>query len=330
MTTLIAGGAPSEDLAAYHEARAAGGAALVIVEVAVVHPTGIFTTHTSTPPATPAFPATDGSPRRCMLMAARSSASSFIQDARSLNRSDGSTPVSYARRRYPMSASRHAARHAQALIEAVVAGYGSAAARLVEAGLDGVEIVASQAICRPSSSIRGSIFATTSYGGQPGEPAALPAPGDRRRAPRGRPGHRRRHADLGRRDEAMRARGRRVMAACVALDGDGGLDYFNIIAGSSATLAGSVHIVPPMLVENAYVAPYAAAVRARVTRPVFVAGRINQPQIAERVLAEGQADMCGMTARMICDPEMPAKTVAGRLDDIRACIACNQACIATC
>jgi len=47
------------------------------------------------------------------------------------------------------------------------------------------------------------------------------------------------------------------MAACVALDGDGGLDYFNIIAGSSATLAGSVHIVPPMLVENAYVAPYA-------------------------------------------------------------------------
>jgi len=29
-----------------------------------------------------------------------------------------------------------------------------------------------------------------------------------------------------------------------------------------------------------------------VTRPVFVAGRINQPQIAERVLAEGQADMC--------------------------------------
>jgi len=34
-----------------------------------------------------------------------------------------------------------------------------------------------------------------------------------------------------------------------------------------------------------------------------------------------------MTRAMICDPEMPAKTVAGRLDDIRACIACNQACI---
>ena len=64
-----------------------------------------------------------------------------------------------------------------------------------------------------------------------------------------------------------------------------------------------------------------------VDKPVFVAGRINQPQIAEQVLASGQADLCGMTRAMICDPEMPAKTEAGRLDDIRACIACNQACI---
>src|SRR5258707_681117 len=45
-TVTGAPGAPSDDLVAYHEARAAGGAALVIVEVAVVHPTGIFTTHT--------------------------------------------------------------------------------------------------------------------------------------------------------------------------------------------------------------------------------------------------------------------------------------------
>ena len=37
--------------------------------------------------------------------------------------------------------------------------------------------------------------------------------------------------------------------------------------------------------------------------------------------------MCGMTRAMICDPEMAGKAAAGRLDDIRACIACNQACI---
>jgi len=58
-----------------------------------------------------------------------------------------------------------------------------------------------------------------------------------------------------------------------------------------------------------------------------VAGRINQPQTAEQVIASGQADMCGMTRAMIADPDMPRKAEAGRTDDIRACIACNQACI---
>jgi NADPH-dependent 2,4-dienoyl-CoA reductase/sulfur reductase-like enzyme len=64
-----------------------------------------------------------------------------------------------------------------------------------------------------------------------------------------------------------------------------------------------------------------------VSKPVFVAGRINQPQTAEQVIASGQADMCGMTRAMIADPDMPRKAEAGRADDIRACIACNQACI---
>jgi len=58
-----------------------------------------------------------------------------------------------------------------------------------------------------------------------------------------------------------------------------------------------------------------------------VAGRINQPHEAEAMLAEGSADVCGMTRALICDPDMPAKAEQGRTDDIRACIACNQACI---
>jgi len=44
-------------------------------------------------------------------------------------------------------------------------------------------------------------------------------------------------------------------------------------------------------------------------------------------LREGAADMCGMTRAMICDPQMPNKARGDRPDDIRACIACNQACI---
>ena len=82
-----------------------------------------------------------------------------------------------------------------------------------------------------------------------------------------------------------------------------------------------------MAYEAGYTVPLAAAIKALVDIPVLVAGRINQPQIAEEVLASGQADMCGMTRAMIADPLMPTKAKAGHLDDIRACVACNQACI---
>ena len=64
-----------------------------------------------------------------------------------------------------------------------------------------------------------------------------------------------------------------------------------------------------------------------VSVPVFAAGRINQPQEAERVIAGGLADAVIMNRALICDPEMPSLAREGRLDDIRACIACNQACI---
>jgi NADPH-dependent 2,4-dienoyl-CoA reductase/sulfur reductase-like enzyme len=115
------------------------------------------------------------------------------------------------------------------------------------------------------------------------------------------------------------------LAAIAALDGD--IDFFNVIAGTSASFGGAVHIAPPMAIANGYVAPFAAAVKNKVKAAVFVAGRINQPQDAEKILASGAADMIGMTRAMICDPDMPKKAETGRLEDIRACIACNQACI---
>jgi NADPH-dependent 2,4-dienoyl-CoA reductase/sulfur reductase-like enzyme len=68
-------------------------------------------------------------------------------------------------------------------------------------------------------------------------------------------------------------------------------------------------------------------VKRAVSLPVFIAGRVNQPQEAERLLATGQADMIGMVRAHICDPQFTAKAKEGRTDDIRACIGCNQACI---
>src|SRR5690606_9491664 len=118
-----------------------------------------------------------------------------------------------------------------------------------------------------------------------------------------------------------------VIAICQELAQLKALDYVNVTIGSMSGLGGSIHVVPPMEIKPGYVAPQAGNLRQAIGLPVFVAGRINQPQIAEQILAAGLADMCGMTRAMISDPDMPNKARAGRLDDIRACIGCNQACI---
>ncbi|MGB9082350.1 MAG: FAD-dependent oxidoreductase, partial [Desulfuromonadaceae bacterium] len=76
-----------------------------------------------------------------------------------------------------------------------------------------------------------------------------------------------------------------------------------------------------------YTIPLAAGIREKIKLPVFCTGRINDPVMAEKVLAAGQADMIGMCRGLICDPFLPKKAQEGRLEDIRYCIACNQGCI---
>lgn len=58
--------------------------------------------------------------------------------------------------------------------------------------------------------------------------------------------------------------------------------------------------------------------------PVVLSTRIQGPEQAESVLAAGEADMIGMCRALLADPEWPNKARAGRADDIRRCIACNQ------
>ena len=76
-----------------------------------------------------------------------------------------------------------------------------------------------------------------------------------------------------------------------------------------------------------YTVPLAAGIRESVKLPVFCTGRINDPVMAEKVLAAGQADMIGMCRALICDPFLPKKAEEGRMDEIRYCVADNQGCI---
>ena len=66
---------------------------------------------------------------------------------------------------------------------------------------------------------------------------------------------------------------------------------------------------------------------AGITVPLVTSNRINTPEVAEAVLAEGCADMVSMARPLLADPHFVKKAAEGRADEINTCIACNQACL---
>ena len=66
---------------------------------------------------------------------------------------------------------------------------------------------------------------------------------------------------------------------------------------------------------------------AGVTIPLITSNRINMPEVAEQVLADGCADMVSLARPLLADPQFVNKAAQGRRDDINTCIACNQACL---
>lgn len=64
-----------------------------------------------------------------------------------------------------------------------------------------------------------------------------------------------------------------------------------------------------------------------VSVPLVTTNRINTPELAEELLADGCADMVSMARPMLADPDFVAKAAAGRPEAINTCIGCNQACL---
>src|SRR6478672_4527877 len=70
-----------------------------------------------------------------------------------------------------------------------------------------------------------------------------------------------------------------------------------------------------------------AKLRPEVTVPVVTSNRISMPDLAERVIADGSADLVSMARPFLADPDWVAKAAGDRADEINTCIACNQACL---
>ncbi len=329
-TFMSEGGLPTPRIAAYQEARAQGGVGLIIHEASSVHATAVgagryATCHTDA--CIPGYRAVaDAVHRHGGVVFGQLYHPGRGDIAGSSN--DGSVAVSYAPSPVPCERNVLMPREMPtALVREVVTAHGDAALRFRAAGMDGIEIMGHHGhlvsqFLNPRTNHR-----TDAYGGSfanrlrflieivedirakigDGPPLGLRIAGD----------------EMG----YLGLPNAETVAICATIDRMGRIDYYNVNAGSCSSYDGGVHVVPPMAIAPGYVAPYAAAIKAAVTKPVLVTGRINRPEVAEAILAAGQADLCGMTRAQICDPEFARKIAEGRILDVRTCISCNQACI---
>ena len=121
---------------------------------------------------------------------------------------------------------------------------------------------------------------------------------------------------------------------------DGGQDWSEVVTLAKAIEAAGASIINtgigwhearvPTIVTSVPRAGFAwvtQQLKGEVTIPLVATNRINMPEVAERILADGQADMVSMARPLLADPDWASKAKAGRSDRINTCIACNQACL---
>ena len=105
---------------------------------------------------------------------------------------------------------------------------------------------------------------------------------------------------------------------------DGLIDYVNLTYGSCLRphkIMGGMHEPPGYELEAA------APVVAAVDLPAIVTGRFRTLAEADQLIADGVADMVGLTRAHIADPDLVAKSIEGREAEVRPCIAGNDGCV---
>ncbi|MFK8080925.1 MAG: FAD-dependent oxidoreductase [Granulosicoccus sp.] len=81
------------------------------------------------------------------------------------------------------------------------------------------------------------------------------------------------------------------------------------------------------MVPRAAFATVTGKLKPHVSVPLVATNRINTVQVAEKIVAAGDADMVSMARPFLADAKFPVKAMEGRSDEINVCIACNQACL---
>ncbi len=207
-------------------------------------------------------------------------------------------------------------------IEKQLADFATCAARAKEAGYDGVEIIGSAGYLLSTFLVEKTNLRTDRWGGSYENRMRFPLEVARRV-----------RAAVG--DEFI------VIFRIAAMDMlQGGMSWdevvllakelekcgINIISTHFTWHESAVPTIATMVPRAAFTS-VTGRLRKELTIPTITSNRINMPDVAEAVLAKGDADIVSMARPLLADAELVKKAAEGREDEINTCIACNQACL---
>ncbi len=318
-------GLPGERHIGYYRERALGGAGMIVVEPVPIHPTAVLTRGNFRPDDDAIVPAFRRLTDACRAANPDVVMVHQLYDVGQHGDADNSFAPGWSPSGLP---SYHDADGSHAMsadeIEELLAGFVAAAWRAQESGFDGVEIFAAYHAVVDQFWTPWSNRRTDEWGGT--FECRMRFSAELLRRIRERCG-----------DDF-------IIGLAVSVDPDSEatlsidqlaevvawhderrlMDYVTCGTGS---YLGFHQIIPSSLYDQRLGEPHAAALK-RVVRHALVQAEshIRTPEAAEAVLAAGHADMVSIVRGQIADPHLVAKARAGRADEVRPCISCNQLC----
>ncbi len=313
-----ADGLPTDAHRSYHEARAAGGAGLLIFESMSVHPEGKMSRH-----FVDAWDPKVIEPFKKIVNAVHKHGSKFFgQLTHSGHTSlEHPTPIMWAPTQIQEPYTNFMPKPMGKIdIKATIEGFAISAKNLISAGFDGIEIkIAHDGLLRS--------FASTFF--------------NHRRDEYGGTFEKRMRICIEVLEAIKKSIGSDVpvgVRLCLNeftpwgydldyglkmaqhLEASGFVDYFNCDAG---TFSSYWMEIPPFAVAQGSFQNLNIALKKQSKLPVIAFGRLKEPGLAARIIERKEADFIGMARQLIADPNTPNKIRTGRSDEIRECIACN-------
>lgn len=317
--TVLGRGTMNDRLIAYHAARARGGAALSILEVGSVHPTSAFCLNIFDPEV-------EGGMRKLVDQCAPHGMKIFQQlwhAGQHIIPADGSPP--WAPSDNPgVETGVVPVAMTKTMIDTIIGAYVESAMRMEACGLDGVDVHCAHGYL-PSQFLSANTNKREDEYGGPFENRARfilellaairsAVSSDFVVGVRVAPDLTVGGNDI---DDNLRI--------AQMLEERGLIDYVNVSVGnynSYTKMVGGMH--EPM----GYEMPTSVPITRQLKLPTMVVGRYRTLEEVDQVIRDGDADMVGLVRAMIADPDLVTKSLAGKAEEVRPCIACNQACVA--